>query len=314
MLDELARRQAGIVTRKQALAGGLSDEAIAGRLRAGRWQRVHRGIFATFTGPLPRASRMWAALLAAGPEAMLSHETAAELIGLIDRPTGGAVHLSVPHGRQVVAPPGVVVHRVPAPGWARHPAASPPRTRVEDTVIDLTQASRNLDEAVGWLVRAVSGRLTTGPRLAGAMRLRLRLRWRRELSDAVADAADGCHSVLELRYLRTVERAHGLPRAVRQGRRDRWYDDVTYAEFGVVVELDGKSAHRADAVFRDHRRDNAAVLSGRRVLRYGYPDVVERPCVVAREVAEMLAAGGWRSAPRRCGPNCVARAVVAKNT
>lgn len=47
---------------------------------------IHPGVYATFTGQVGRQARMWAALLYAGEGARLSHETAAELTGLADRP------------------------------------------------------------------------------------------------------------------------------------------------------------------------------------------------------------------------------------
>jgi very-short-patch-repair endonuclease len=135
-------------------------------------------------------------------------------------------------------------------------------------------------------------------------RNRGRLRWRRDILAALGDVAAGCHSVLELLYVRRVERGHRLPTGVRQHRRDRWYDDVRYEEFGVCVELDGRLAHPVDQRFRDHRRDNAATMTGARVLRYGYSDVTRRPCAVALEVVALLAAGGWRGRPRKCAATC----------
>jgi very-short-patch-repair endonuclease len=270
-------------------------------LAAGKWQRSFPGVLATFSGPLDRPAQLWAALLVCGPDAVLSHETAAALAGLIPDP-GGNVHVSVPLSRRIAARPGVVVHRSL---YAQpHPALRPPRTRIDDTVIDLTQSSPTLDTAVGCLTRAVGGRLTTATRLLAVIGARTRIRWRRELVAALADVAEGCHSMLELRYLRRVERAHGLPRGRRQQRRGRWYDDVDYAEFGVSVELDGRAAHPAESAFRDHRRDNAGVLTGLQVLRYGFGDVTHRPCAVAQEVAAVLAAAGWRGRPRGCGPTC----------
>jgi very-short-patch-repair endonuclease len=161
------------------------------------------------------------------------------------------------------------------------------------------------------LTRAVGGRFTTPQRLRAAMAGRRRLRWRRELVPALAEVAAGCHSVLELRYRRGVERPHGLPVGKRQLRRGVWYDDVVYDDYGVHVELDGRRAHPASTRFRDHRRDNAAVVAGGRVLRYGYADVVERPCVVAREVATVLAAAGWPDSLRRCGPQCINGEILA---
>ena len=301
--EETAAVQSGILTRRQAHGAGLTDEAIEARLASGRWQRIYPGVLATFGGPLPRAAQLWAAVLVSGPDAVLSHETAAELAGLISEP-GPLIHVTVPAGRHVARRPGLLVHRSRLVSATRHPALQPPRTRVEDTVVDLTQRSSNLEAAMSWLVKAVAARHTTPARLSAAMAARHRLRWRVELTDALADVATGCQSMLELRYLRSVERAHGLPRGQRQRRRGDWYDDVDYAEYGVSVELDGRDAHPVELAFRDRRRDNAAVVAGSRVLRYGYADVAHRPCAVAREVATVLRAGGWRGTPRGCGAGC----------
>jgi hypothetical protein len=59
------------------------------------------------------------------------------------------------------------------------------------------------------------------------------------------------HSALEFRYVRDVERRHGLPTAIRQARltagsRTRYLDNL-YEEAGVAVELDGRVAHPAEA-------------------------------------------------------------------
>jgi very-short-patch-repair endonuclease len=246
---------------------------------------------------------MWAAVLFAGPGAALSHQTAAELFGL-DVQATERIHITVPAARKPVVRPGIVVHRSRNVAATRYPALDPPRTRVEETVLDLARTSRDLDEAMGWLMRGVSSRRTTPERLLAALAARHRVRWRRELIDALTDVADGCHSLLELRYARQVERAHGLPRGKRQHRFGATLEDVAYPEYRTTVELDGKVGHVAEHAFRDHRRDNAVVRAGARVLRYGYADVTQRPCVVADEVSEVLRASGWAGYPRRCGTGC----------
>ena len=63
MLDDIARARAGMVSRVQALRCGLSDAAISARVTSKRWQRVYPGVFATFSGPLPRLAWIWAAIL-----------------------------------------------------------------------------------------------------------------------------------------------------------------------------------------------------------------------------------------------------------
>ena len=56
---------------------GFTDSAIAARLRSGRWQRLHAGVYATFSGDPLRQAWLWAAVLRAGRAAVLSHQTAA---------------------------------------------------------------------------------------------------------------------------------------------------------------------------------------------------------------------------------------------
>src|SRR5690606_29772011 len=199
-LTDVHERQEGVLTRKQAYAHGISPAQILAHLRAGRWQRVLPRVYATFTGPLPRRAYLWAVVLWAGRGAVLSHETAAELAGLVDR-RSAVVHVTVPNTRRIRPVPGVVVHLSTRVSQATHPARLPPQTTIEETVVDLTQCSRNLDEAVGWLAKACGRRLTTPARLVDALGSRARLRWRAELTEALGDVAAGCHSVLELRYL-----------------------------------------------------------------------------------------------------------------
>ena len=308
MLDEVCARQAGAITRVQARAAGLTDEAIEARLHGGRWQRVFGRVYATFSGPVPRGCLLWAAVLRAGEGATLSHETAAELVGLLDGPSA-RIHLTVPAGRRIAPVPGVQLHRSRLVHVTRHGSRLPPQTRVEDTVLDLTQSATDLDTALSWCARACGRRLTTPARLPVALDARRRVRWRAELSAVLQDVGDGCHSLLELKYLRDVERRHGLPRARRQAATERpdggrGYADVSYDELGVLVELDGRVAHPEHARWRDMERDNAAAITGAAVLRYGWADVAQRPCAVAAEVAAMLQTAGWSGTLRRCGSTC----------
>jgi very-short-patch-repair endonuclease len=140
--------------------------------------------------------------------------------------------------------------------------------------------------------------------------MRKKVRWRGELSEAFADVDAGAHSVLEYRYMRYVERAHGLPRARRQVpasmREGTIHRDVLYREYGVAVELDGRAHHPGDLRWQDLRRDNAAAADGIITLRYGWADVARRPCEVAVQVSAVLRRRGWPGRPRPCGPSCPA--------
>jgi hypothetical protein len=75
VFPDVATAQCGVISRPQALASGMSAELIRSRLARSQWQRLHRGIYATFSGPPPRNTIIWGALVAAGEGAVLSHHT-----------------------------------------------------------------------------------------------------------------------------------------------------------------------------------------------------------------------------------------------
>jgi len=309
LLADVLDRQEGVLTREQALRAGLSRGLIEGRLGSGRWQRLHKGVFATFSGPVPRAARLWGAVLRAGDDAVLSHHTAAEAWNLTDQ-SSPSIHVSVPRQAGSLIIPGLILHYSSRLPGARHPARLPPQTTLEETVLDLADASPTAEDAVAWAIKACQRRLSTPDRITAALASRNRARWRRDLTDAITEVTIGVHSPLELRYLRDVERRHGLPRGDRQAvttrRGARQYTDVRYTQYGVVVELDGVMAHPAEARKYDSRRDNENTLGGFQTLRYGWVPVAYHACAVAREVADLLRHRGWQGTPRPCAKGCSA--------
>jgi hypothetical protein len=200
-----------------------------------------------------------------------------------------------------------VVHYSARTDQALHPVLLPPQTRIEETVLDLASSARDLDSAVHWVTRGLGRRLTTQDRLRHALDQRPRFRWRQELTALLSPEAEGLHSVLEYRYHRGVELPHSLPRGARQARFQvagrSAYRDRLYPEYLTVVELDGRAAHPGDERWTDIRRDNATSAGGILTLRYGWLDVTSQPCRVAAEVAQALAASGFRGA-RPCSPGC----------
>jgi Transcriptional regulator, AbiEi antitoxin len=305
--------QQGTIARSQAASSGIDAMTIRNRLRYGRWQRLQRGVYAAFSGQPGRESELWAALLRAGPGATLSHQTAAEQHRLIKEPRPDEpsllIHITVPGGRrpaQLSRIPGVVIHRSMAIDRTRHPVMSPPCTRVEDTVLDLIEAADTFAAAYDWICRAIGRRRTTAERIRAAMDQRKKMRWRKSLELALADAGDGALSLLEYRYVRYVERPHGLPAAKRQERvRQRTgnrYLDNLYEDYRVCVELDGTAAHPADEQWQDKRRDNWNLVHGNILtLRFGFLDLTEPfRCTTAQDVATRLTLSGWPGRPHPC--------------
>jgi len=313
----LLEHQRGAIARWQASAVGLSPAVIDGQLRRGRWRPLYHGVYAAYTGDPPRESLLWAGVLRAGPGAVLSHQSAAELDGLTDRPVE-ATHVTVGHDRRISISgeerrelvPRIILHRTSRIDVIRHPARTPPRTRIEETVLDLTQLGASFDDAFSWLSRGCGRRLVTPHQLHQALDARGRVRWRDEILAALAVIADGVHSNLEYRYVRDVERPHGLPEARRQARmlqgsRSRYLDNL-YEPFGVAVELDGRAYHLVEDRWRDIRKDNMSATSGIVTLRFSWADVTRRPCAVAADVASALRQRGWSDPASRCSRACAA--------
>jgi len=305
-LHEVAQRQRGILSRPQLLACGLTKDLIASRCSQGYWQRVYPGVYAIFSGEVSREAALWAAVLYAGRGAALSHQTAAELWGLADA-SSSLIHLTVPSDRRVSKKPELVLHLSARAVVAAHPSRNPPRTRLEETVIDLWEAAQSLDNAVSWVTKAIGRRLTTQDKLRHAMETRSRVRWRSQLTELLSADSAGIHSVLEYRYVRDVERPHRLPAGRRQAASRRngriTYRDTLYEEYQTVVELDGRAAHPGDSRWNDIHRDNAAVTAGLSTLRYGWREVTMTPCATAAEIAAALAKRGYTGA-RPCSPDC----------
>jgi hypothetical protein len=302
----LARWQAGAISRRQMLAVGLTAQMITTRLERGRWQQLYWGVYAVFTGPPSRDTWLWAAVLRAGPGAVLSYQTAAELHELVDTPPE-AIFVTVPAARRIAAR-GIVVRTSSRVDKARQPNREPPRTTVEETVLDLVEAARTFDDVCGWITRACSRRLTTEERLRAAMAVRKKMRWRRQLNDVLVAAGDGIYSVLEYRYVRDVERAHGLPRARHQARvvidGKPVYRDIYYDEYQVAVELDGRLAHPDDERWHDSHRDILAGAQGVQTCRYTWRDVYGHACETALLQAQILRQRGWPEVPRPCSARC----------
>jgi hypothetical protein len=314
---ELLDFQSRIVGQRQAVRYGMTRAAVRRRIKSGKWQRLHRGTYATFSGVPPRQASLWAALLRAGSGAVLSHETAAEVHELIDKPAA-KIHITVPisHDPARRGPiRGVIIHR------SRHVTSEPlppwqlPRTPIADTVLDLIESATTTDDAFAWLTRGIGRDLVTTGMLTAALAARKRMRRRPWLVQALADAADGIMSPLELRYVRDVERAHGLPPARRQVRRDlaggvRYLDNF-YEAFQLCVELDGRLTHPPEQKWRDADRDSDNLFRDDvQTIRLGLRHVTSGRCRQAARLAALFIRRGWDGEGLRpCGPDCAVNQV-----
>lgn len=314
---DLARAQCGVLSASQLLDLGYSRRSLE---RASQeWTRLGRGVYLlTDLVDQPNwMSRVWAGVLMGGDRSCAAGPTAAVLQGLLtleEVARGGVwlpqVALRADTDIQVLTPsrrenrPGFVFVRDVAGTHLAPSAHEPPRTRIEDTVLDLCAAGPERD-AVTWLSRACQRRLTTETRILGRLSERPNSRHAALSRQILGDIGMGATTELERRVLHDVFRAHGLPEGRRQQRfRGRGHVvDIVLAEYGLVIELDGRLGHVEEGAFRDRRRDNTHTVAGAWTLRYGWQEACGAPCACAEEIARALSDRGWPGQLHRC-PAC----------
>lgn len=177
-LFDVASEQGGYFTARQAHGAGFSRWAIIHHVRRGRFQRIRRGLFRLDQYPSSPDEHIIAAWLAAGPAAVVSHETALHLHGLSDV-IPQAVHVTVPRSHRRVAgrlPEGIAVHTttksVPAGQVVRRGVlrvTSPARS-----IVDAAEAGTAPEQIVRAVHQAIEQGLLTRRQLLALARERPR--------------------------------------------------------------------------------------------------------------------------------------------
>jgi very-short-patch-repair endonuclease len=280
-LHEVLARQAGVISRKQALAAGLSKHAWDWRLSSGRWQRALPGVVVAHSGGISDEQRWWSALLYGGKGAALGGRTALELVGTRLSATGdgvAAIDVVIPHARRLTdaaLPDGgaVAIRRLthPAPWvWTWRGLEV---VRAQAAVLHAVAWARSDAQAEFLLAATVQQRKTAVPLVRQALADMPELTRRGLVRELLDDLELGAHAMSELRFLRMC-RSHGLPapdelqRRVRVGGKT-YYLDARYRLQRLSIEIDG--AHHRDAGTWDadalRALRVAAALPGERIVR-----------------------------------------------
>lgn len=301
----IASTQFGVVSRRQLLAGGVSDKEIRFLVRSGLLLRVHPGVY-VIAGSVPSLEQQAvAACLACGDHAAASFGTAAAIIGICPAPD--EVHVTVPHEtrprsnviqvhRSTVLGPKDVVHR-----------GSLVFTTPARTLADLARRTpkNELTLLVDEVLRrrlihgSVLLRYIDQPSIAkfpghGVLRSIVRDRLEHGLPDTGFEAL-----MIQLLDDYALPRPKRQYRTLATGRRVRF--DLAYPEHGFVVELDGWDPHSGYAQWQsDHDRRNALELAGWGQLGFTWDDVNHRQGYVAMTVAERLGLRPIRWARSKC--------------
>lgn len=276
-----AGRQFGLITRRRCRELGMSDAAIARRLRRGAWSS-QAGVLLLPGHPSIWEQRIMLALLRGGAGTAASHRTAAALLHLDGLPPG-VVEV---YARSLKAYEGMRVHRTTDLPTCDVMSTGPlVHTNASRTLLDLGSVVSQ-DEVEIALECALRRGLASVPRLLwrldeiggrgrpGAATLRKLLDLRRR-STAPAD------SVLEVRFIQRLRGAK-LPLFVRQyevrvGSGRRRLIDFAYPHALVGIEVGGRRFHAGPAAEqRDATRHNELTSLGWRLLYFTWDDIERR--------------------------------------
>jgi very-short-patch-repair endonuclease len=287
----LAGAQHGVVARSQLLDVGFSPKEVTDRLARGILHSLHHGVYAVGHRALAPRSRWLAAVLACGPDAVLSHRSAAALWDL--RPTTrAAIDVIAPRTRH--RRDGIDLHVPrcldPEQRTEQHgiPCTTVARTLADlGAVIDRTAVERacHRAEVLGLLdIGAVERTLGSGRGRQGARHLR------RFVDESRADQIT--RSELEERFL-TLCVDTRLPRPAVNTRIEvngAVYEvDFLWRRQRLVAETDGWGPHRTHSAFdADRRRDADLLVAGLRVVRFTWRQLTREPDSVAKTLRALL--------------------------
>jgi len=291
-LAAFLRTHDGLIARKDALSLGLSAAQIHGYLKRGIWERIHREVYRATSAPRTDRQLLRAACLAAGDGATASHESAAWLLGLLER-APGCPEITVtsawaPRLQRVRVHRSIDLDRSCRTLRSGIPTTTPVRTLV-DLGSDVPAAT--LTEV---LDRGLALRLVTVDALVAELN-RLSRRGRpgpRQLRELIGDRGligAPSPSVLESRMLRLIVE-HKLPVPAVEvivGPEGNYRFDFAYVAIKLAMEVDGYSWHfTPEQLQRDHWRRNQLQTNGWQILVFTWLDVTRRPHMVAAAIRE----------------------------
>jgi len=292
---DLARAQAGLLTREQARSVGVQRWSVAHRIASERWQELSPTVLATTTGELSPEQRQWLAVLHAGPGALLGGLTAAERAGLRNW-SRDEITVLVPYSSEVPSPIDGIAYRRSRrdlPIFRQH-GADVPRCRIEPAVLLFAAADRSERTAQGVLAAVVQQQLTT-PEALGEWVDRLRpLRRAALFRRILLEIGGGAQSLSELDVTRMC-RTHGLAQPARQvKRRDadgrlRFTDCEWRLPDGriLVLEVDGAFHMEVEHWEDDLARQRALAATDRVVIRCTSRELRDEPDRVARDLVNL---------------------------
>jgi len=282
-LDEVLRRQAGVITTRQAGEAGLSEQAVRRRVRSAAWRRLSVGVYLVGGHPYTEEVRVRAAVASCGSSATAHGLTAAWWHGFVNH-APEVLDVTIPHRRRAPRVPGVRVRRRDLHhndvARRRHlQVTAAPLTVLEAMVVG-TGGSVLLDRALQQWVHLEM--------LHRVHQRNLGRRGSAVAGELLAAAADGAASQAE-RLLHRLLRRAGIAGWQSAYRCLGYEIDVAFPDQQLALEVDGWAWHSAAERFRaDRHRQNVLSNAGWRVLRFTWHDLTEAPDRVIAQIRTAL--------------------------
>lgn len=257
------------MSRDQLRRLGITHAELGAHVDGGRWRPVHTQSVAVHTGPLPTEGRLWAAVFESGDRGCLDGASAL-VAGGLEHYVEDVVRVSVPRGVVVRRAPGIDIRQTRRLQPSDVAASGIPRTRPEVAGVRAALWARSDKQAALLLTMTVQQGMTTADRFGAHLLTVRRDRRRLLVTTVVTDLLGGVRSLGEHEFAQECRR-RGVPepsrQVIRKGRDGRWYLDVCWEQWGVVVEIDGIHHEWATTVVADALRHNAVTLDRAIVLR-----------------------------------------------
>jgi hypothetical protein len=299
-LETTLREQEQVISRRQALASGMTRAALEHRIRpGGPWRKLLPGVYMAQTGEPTVTQKEMAALLHAGPDSVLTGPAALRVLGVsIQEPT--TFDVLVPASRRPASIAFVAIHRT-----TRMPDAIIQKGRrsyvlAPRALADTARQMTDLGEVRALIAGAIQQRVCP----LGALAFELSESGRQHsalLRQVLGEAREGIRSVAEGELRDLIKRA-GLPMPVFNPRL-RTADgefiaspDAWWADAGVAVEIDSREWHLSPADWEETmRRHDAMIRHGILLLHFSPAQVRQEHTAVAATIADALNAGRGRA-------------------
>jgi very-short-patch-repair endonuclease len=289
LIAALAKRQGGVVSRGQLVDLGLRRGAIEDRIKRGWLHPLYRGVYALGHLHLGATGRWFAAVLACGDRAVLSHRSAAAARDLLRIPSGRIDVTVPPDGAR--SKPGIRTHRRALAPSECVELDGLPITSVERTLLDIANLTkfetfqRCLENAQRrQIVDHATLTSLSDAGLPGSPVLRA----------ALAEPEVITESTVERLFL-SLCRRHGIPQPSVNHPFGRYKLDFYWPKHALVVETDGP--HHRHTIEYDNERDAECIAAGLTVMRFTDQQVKRRGGFIAEQLLRRQAKGA--SAARR---------------